>query len=65
MQIDAGISDSEEIKEEVRKVEGRTLKEITVKIGLERIDTQERVTVETLLDSGATGLVISSEFTRK
>ena len=65
MQIDAGISDSEEIKEEVRKVEGRTLKEITVKIGLERIDTQERVTVETLLDSGVTGLVISSEFTRK
>ena len=65
MQIDAGILDSEEIKEEVRKVEGRTLREVTVKIGLERIDTQERVTVEALLDSGATGLVISSEFTRK
>jgi len=41
------------------------LREVTVKIGLERIDTQEGITVEVLLDSGATGLVISSEFTRK
>jgi len=38
---------------------------VTVKIGLERIDTQEGITVEALLDSGATGLVISSKFTRK
>ena len=36
-----------------------------MKIGLERIDTQEGVTVEVLLDSGATGLVMSSEFARK
>jgi len=36
-----------------------------VKIGLERIDTQERIMVEALLDSGATELVISSEFARK
>jgi len=36
-----------------------------VKIGLERLDTQEGVTVEALLDSGATGLVMSSEFTKK
>jgi len=41
------------------------LKEVTVKIGLERIDTQEGITVEALLDSGATRLVMSSEFTRK
>ena len=41
------------------------LREVTVKIGLERIDTQEGITVEALLDSGATGLVMSSEFTRK
>jgi len=41
------------------------LREVTVKIGLERIDMQEEVTVEALLDSGATGLVMSSEFTRK
>ena len=44
---------------------GDMLREVMVKIGLERIDTQERVTVEALLDSGATGLVMSSEFTRK
>ena len=41
------------------------LREVTVKIGLERIDTQEGITVEALLDSGATGLVMSSEFTKK
>ena len=35
-----------------------------MKIGLERIDTQEGITVEALLDSGATGLVMSSEFTK-
>jgi len=36
-----------------------------VKIGLERIDTQEGITVEALLDSGAIRLVMSSEFARK
>ena len=36
-----------------------------VKIGLERIDMQKEVTVEILLDSGAMGLVMSSEFARK
>ena len=36
-----------------------------MKIGLERINTQEGVTVEVLLDSGATELVMSSEFVRK
>jgi len=51
--------------EEVRKVEVRTLREVIVKIGLERIDTQEGATVETLLDSGATGLVMSLEFAKK
>ena len=46
-------------------MEERTLKEVIVKIGLERIDTQEGIIVEALLDSGATGLVMSSEFARK
>ena len=41
------------------------LREVTIKIGLERLDTQEGITVEALLDSGATGLVMSSEFARK
>jgi len=36
-----------------------------VKIGLERIDTQEGITVEALLDSGTIGLVMSLEFARK
>ena len=36
-----------------------------MKIGLERINTQEGITVEVLLDSSATGLVMSSEFARK
>ena len=35
------------------------LREVTVKIGLERIDTQEGITVEALLDSGAMRLVMS------
>jgi len=46
-------------------MKGKILREVMVKIGLERLDTQEGITVEALLDSGATGLVMSSEFTRK
>jgi len=38
----------------VRKVGEKTLREVIVKIGLERIDTQEGIIVEMLLDSGAT-----------
>ena len=41
------------------------LREITVKIRLERINIQKEITVEALLDSGIIGLVMSSEFTRK
>ena len=44
---------------------GDLLREVTVKISLERIDTQEGITVEALLDSGVMGLVISSELARK
>jgi len=58
-------TDTPALEEKVRKVEGRTLREVTVKIGLERIDIQEGITVEALLDSGATELVMSSEFARK
>jgi len=38
---------------------------VIVKIELERIDMQKRITVEVLLDSRATRLVISLEFARK
>ena len=41
------------------------MREVTIKIGLERLDMQEGIMVEALLDSGATGLVMSSEFARK
>ena len=41
------------------------LREVTVKIGLERIDIQEGVIVEALLDSRTMKLVISSEFAKK
>jgi len=43
---------------------GNMLREVTVKIGLERIDTQKRVTVEVLLDSRVIRLVMSLEFSR-
>ena len=41
------------------------LRKVMIKIGLESVDTQEGITVEALLDSGAIGLVMSLEFTRK
>ena len=65
--MDTGTSNSEGIKKEekVRKLEGKVLREVTVKIGLERVDIQEEITVEALLDSSATGLVMSSEFAKK
>jgi len=44
---------------------GDMLREVMVKIGLERIDMQERVTVEALLNSSAIGLIMSLEFVRK
>ena len=52
---------------EVRKIEGKekALREITVKIGLKRIDIQKWITVEVLLDNKATRLVMSSEFVKK
>jgi len=58
-------SEGTEKKIEVRKVERKTLRKIMVKIGLERIDMQEGITVEALLDSGTTGLVMSLEFVKK
>ena len=49
----------------VRKIGGKPLRKVIVKIGLERIDMQEGITVELLLDSGATELVMSSEFAKR
>ena len=44
---------------------GDILRKVIVKIGLERINIQEGIMVEVLLDSRATGLVMSSEFAKK
>ena len=44
---------------------GNMLRKVMVKIGLERIDTQEEEIVEVLLNSRAIELVISSDFARK
>ena len=41
------------------------MREVIVKIGLERINMQKGIMVEALLDSRATWLVMSSKFTRK
>jgi len=47
------------------KGEGETLREVTVKIGLERIDMQKEITIEALLYSGVMGLVMSLDSVRK
>jgi len=41
------------------------LREVIVKIGLKRIDIQEGVIVEVLLDNGTIELVMSLEFAKK
>ena len=46
-------------------MEEKILREVTVKIRLERLNMQEGSTVEVLLDSGVTGLVMSSKFAKK
>ena len=56
---------SEGTKIEVRRAKRKLLREVTVKIGLKRIDTQKGITMEALLDSKATELIMSSEFSRK
>jgi len=43
----------------------KSLREVIVKIELERIDIQEGIMVETLLDSSVIELIMNSEFARK
>jgi len=47
------------------KGEREVLREVTVKIRLERIDMQKGIIMKALLDSGVMGLVMSLEFVRK
>ena len=51
---------------EIRKIEkGKVLRKVMVKIGLKQEDKKEEIVVKALLDSRATGLVMSLEFSRK
>ena len=51
--------------EDVKKVKKELLRKVIVKIGLERIDIQEGITVKALLYSRAIMLVISLKFVHK
>jgi len=57
----------EKVKRGVEKKEKKEklLREVTVKIGLKQEEEKEGVVTEVLLDSGATGLVMSEEFVRR
>ena len=50
---------------ETKEKKEKVLREVTVKIGLKQEEEEEGVVTEVLLDSGATGLVMSKEFARK
>jgi len=50
---------------EEKKKKEKFLREVIVKIGLKQEEEEEGVVTEALLDSGATGLVMSEEFARK
>ena len=54
-----GIEKKKEDKKE------KMLREVVVKIGLKQEEEEEGIVTEVLLDSGATGLVMSEEFMRK
>jgi len=52
--------------EEKKEKKEKVLREVTVKIGLKQEEEEEEgIVIEALLDSGATGLVMSEEFARK
>ena len=55
----------EKARKDIRKAKRKSLREVTVKIGLERTNIQEGIIVEVLLDSRTTILVMNSEFARK
>ena len=52
-------------KGEKKKKKEKLLREVMVKIGLKQEEEEEEVVTEVLLDSGATGLVMSKEFARR
>ena len=54
-----------EVKQTKVERKEKLLREVTVKIGLKQEEEEEGVMTEALLDSGATGLVMSKEFARR
>ena len=52
-------------KEERKEKKEKLLREVIVKIGLKQEEKEKGVVTEALLDSGATGLVMSEEFARR
>ena len=50
---------------EKKEKKEKLLREVTVKIRLKQKEEEEEVVTEALLDSGATGLVMSEEFARR
>ena len=52
-------------KVERKEKKEKYLKEVTVKIGLKQEEEEEEVVTEALLDSEATGLMMSEEFARR
>ena len=55
----------EKAKRGVKERKEKVLREVTVKIGLKQEEKEEGIVTEALLDSRATGLVMSKEFARK
>jgi len=54
-----------QMKIEKKEKKEKYLREVTVKIGLKQEEEEEGIVVDALLDSRATGLVMSEEFARK
>ena len=54
-----------QMKVERKEKKKKTLRKVVVKIRLKQEENEEGVVTEALLNSGATGLVISEEFARK
>ena len=52
-------------KVERKEKKEKTLRKVVVKIGLKQEEDEEEIVIEALLDSGATGLVMSEEFAKR
>jgi len=62
--MNCGLKDNTEGAREVRCTL-RPLREVWMKVGLEKLDMHEGVTVKALLDSGATGIFMDKDFTKE